>query len=150
MKNIFTQEVTQEVINRINQLTPETKALWGKMTVAQMLAHCNVTYELVYDNKIPKATGIKKFLLTAFVKKAVVSETSYKRNSQTGSHFIIKETKDFHDEKTRLIAYLEKTQALGEKEFEGKESNSFGALNATEWNNMFYKHLDHHLGQFGV
>jgi hypothetical protein len=34
--------------------------------------------------------------------------------------------------------------------FEGKESNSFGALNSTEWNNMLFKHLDHHLNQFGV
>ena len=34
--------------------------------------------------------------------------------------------------------------------FEGKESNSFGPLTKGEWNNMFYKHLDHHLSQFGV
>ena len=43
-----------------------------------------------------------------------------------------------------------KTQELGEAHFEGKESHSFGPLNKTEWNNMFYKHADHHLTQFGV
>ena len=150
MKNIFTQEVTQEIIDRINKLTPETKALWGKMNVAQMLAHCNVTYELVYENKIPKAKGLKRFLLTLFIKKTVVGDTPYKKNSQTAPHFLMKEDKDFEKEKARLIAYLEKTQELGVSHFEGKESNSFGPLNSNEWNNMFYKHLDHHLGQFNV
>ncbi|MCJ8164098.1 hypothetical protein MKJ04_04535 [Pontibacter sp. E15-1] len=31
-----------------------------------------------------------------------------------------------------------------------QESHSFGRLSSQEWNNMFYKHLDHHLSQFGV
>jgi hypothetical protein len=58
--------------------------------------------------------------------------------------------KDFNKEKERLIAYLNKTVQLGETHFEGKENHGFGKLSAVEWNNMFYKHLDHHLTQFGV
>ena len=49
-----------------------------------------------------------------------------------------------------LIQYIQKVQQLGEQHFDGKESLSFGTLNKTEWNNMFYKHIDHHLRQFGV
>ena len=56
----------------------------------------------------------------------------------------------FEREKKRLIDYINKTQALGTAFFEGKESNSFGNLTANEWNNTFYKHLDHHLQQFNV
>ena len=58
--------------------------------------------------------------------------------------------KDFETEKRRLIDYLRRTQELGENYFDGKESLSFGRLNKQQWNNMFYKHLDHHLRQFGV
>ena len=50
----------------------------------------------------------------------------------------------------RLIDYINRTQQLGENHFDGKESHSFGPLTKTEWNNMFYKHLDHHLAQFGA
>jgi len=39
---------------------------------------------------------------------------------------------------------------LGEAHFDKKESHSFGVLTKGEWDTMFYKHLDHHLGQFGV
>ena len=150
MKNIFEESVTNQVVNRINSLTPETAPKWGKMNVAQMLAHCCVTYEMIYDDTHPKATGFKKFMLKMYIKGVVTNETPYKKNSRTAPQFIIADQREFEKEKKRLIDYIEKTQKLGEAHFEGKESNSFGALSAAQWNNSFYKHLDHHLTQFGV
>ena len=49
MINIFSQEGAQDFIHRINKLTPASRALWGKMSVDQMLAHVNVAYEMVYE-----------------------------------------------------------------------------------------------------
>ena len=80
----------------------------------------------------------------------VVNDKPYKRNGQTAPAFVIKEDKDFETERARLIAYIDQTQVLGVAYFDGKESHSFGSLNISEWNNMLYKHLDHHLSQFGV
>ncbi len=150
MKNIFTNETTNEIIARINALTNETQALWGKMQVAQMLAHCSVSYETIYTNKHPKPNAFVKFILKNFVKKYVVNEKPYKKSSQTAPYFIIADERDFEAEKKKLIDYILKTQELGENAFEGKESVSFGAMTKNEWNNMLYKHLDHHLSQFGV
>jgi hypothetical protein len=150
MKNIFTTETTNEIIARINSLTNETQALWGKMHVAQMLAHCSVSYETIYTNKHPKPNAFVKFILKNFVKKYVVNEKPYKKSSQTAPYFIIADERDFEIEKKKLIDYILKTQELGENAFEGKESVSFGAMTKNEWNNMLYKHLDHHLSQFGV
>jgi len=148
--NIFTTEISNVVIERINKLTPETKAQWGKMNVAQMLAHCNVTYEMVYDNIHKKPNSFLRFILKKLVKPNVVNEKPYKKNNGTAPQFIINGSKIFEAEKQRLIAYIQKTQQLGENHFDGKESLSFEILNVTEWNNMFYKHLDHHLIQFGA
>lgn len=150
MQNIFQKEDCDQFINRISELTPDSKGLWGKMSVAQMLAHCNVTYEMVYDNIHPKPNGFMKFILKLLAKKTVVGDKPYPRNVGTAPQFIIKNDRDFEIEKSRLIAYINKTQELGEKEFEDKESHSFGKLTSKEWNNMFAKHLDHHLSQFGV
>lgn len=74
----------------------------------------------------------------------------YKKNSRTTPEFLASNDKDFDTEKQRLIAYLSKTQELGEAYFNNKESHSFGPLSVKEWHAMFYKHLDHLLGQFGV
>ena len=150
LPNIFTRSVTDEVIGRINNLTPATQPKWGKMSVSQMLAHCCVTYEMVYENIHPKPSAMVRFLLKAFVKDAVVSEKPYKHNSRTAPAFLVTDEKVFETEKKRLIDYLNKTEPLGIGHFDGKESLSFGKLNKQEWNNMLYKHLDHHLTQFGV
>lgn len=150
MGNVFSKEGIQALIERINNLTPESTPLWGKMSVDQMLAHCNVTYELAYTDKHPKPGSIKKFFLKMFVKPIVVNNKPYPKNSRTAPEFIIADSKEFEKEKERLINYINETQALGKEHFEGRESHSFGPLSASEWNNMFYKHLNHHLNQFGV
>lgn len=150
MKNIFKKSITDEVIGRINSLTPTTQPDWGKMNVGQMLAHCCVTYEMMYDGNHPKPNPVMGFMLRTFVKDTVVSEKPYKKNSRTAPAFLITDERNFEAEKKRLIDYMQKTQALGESHFDMKKSHSFGKLTVTEWNNMFYKHLDHHLTQFGV
>lgn len=150
MENIFLPQTVNAYENRISNLTPNSKPLWGKMNVAQMLAHCNVVYEMIYEDIHPRPKGLMKFILKSFIKKFVVGPKPYKKNTKTAPAFLIVDERDFQKEKSRLIAYLHKTQELGENHFDGKESHSFGALNITEWNNMFVKHLDHHLQQFGV
>lgn len=150
MKNIFDQNISNEIIERINQLQPAAKAEWGKMNVSQMLAHCNVTYEMVYDDIHPKPNFLKRLMLKLFVKSIVVSDKPYKKNNPTDTAFKIEGDKDFNKEKARLIAYIKKVQQDGTATFDGKESHSFGPLSIAEWNNLFYKHLDHHLQQFGV
>ncbi len=124
MKNVFNPADTATLSSRINKLTLYTQRLQGKMTVSQMLAHCNVSYEFVYDDIHPKPNAFKKLRL--LVKRYVVGEKPYKRNSQTAPEFIVKENKNFEVEKNRLIAYIKKTQEFSASHFENKDSHSFG------------------------
>ncbi|TDL99531.1 MAG: hypothetical protein C4K58_06445 [Flavobacteriaceae bacterium] len=150
LPNIFSKEVSQQIIKRIDLLDSNSKPLWGKMDAAKMLAHCNVTYEMAFENIHPKPNFLVSLMLKTFVKKQVTSDALYPKNSRTAPAFIINSQKDFQKEKQRLLGYIQKTVDLGEDYFQGKESLSFGKLSKEEWNNMFYKHLDHHLNQFGV
>ena len=151
MKNLFDATDLKTTINRINQLASDTKPNWGKMNVAQMLAHVNVSYEMAHENIHPKANFLVRFMLKTFVKPTVCGPKPYPKNTRTAPVFVMTEkTKDFAVEKKRLIDYLQKTHDLGPAHFAGKASPSFGALTADEWNVLFAKHLDHHLTQFGV
>ena len=150
MQNIFDTKEAEELINRVNALTPKTKPQWGKMSVDQMLAHCNVAFDMAYTDKYPKAGGLKKIMLKLFVKNAVVGPKPYPKNGRTTPEFIIEGSRDFNKEKQILIDYIKKTNALGASSFEGKENINFGPLSSKEWNTMFSKHMDHHFNQFGV
>ena len=151
MQNIFDAKDTQLYIDRINELTPSSQRKWGKMNVSQMLAHLNVAYYMIFEPEKHKKPGvIARFFLKKFVKDKVTNDKPYRQNLPTSPIFIMTTEKDFEIEKKKLIGYLQKVQQLGSAAFEGKVNISFGKLSSVEWNNMFAKHLNHHLEQFGV
>lgn len=151
IKNIFDKSVCDELAQRINKLTETSQPKWGKMRVDQMLAHCSVSYEYVFEpNKYKKPGALMRLIMKLFVKNLVVGDKPYKKNSQTAPDFIIQGTKNFNEEKSKLLDYLYKVQGLGAEHFDNKESHAFGKLTQNEWNNMFYRHLDYHLNQFDV
>lgn len=151
MQNVFDAKDAQEYINRINNLTPETQRKWGKMSVDQVLAHLNVAYDLTFTSeKFPKPSFIAKFLLSKFVKPKITNEIPYKQSLPTSPAFIIADERNFEEEKAKLIGNIQRVQQLGREAFEGKENINFGKMTAQCWNNMFAKHLNHHLDQFGV
>ena len=151
MQNVFDAKDAQEYINRINNLSPETPKKWGKMSVNQVLAHLNVAYDLTFTpEKFPKPNFIAKFLLSKFVKPKITNEIPYKPSLPTSPVFIIADERNFEEEKAKLIGNIQRVQQLGKEAFEGKQNINFGKMTAQGWNNMFAKHLNHHLDQFGV
>jgi hypothetical protein len=151
IEDMFDQQGKERMIARINALRPDSKPSWGKMSVGQMLAHCNVPYEMTHEPGKHKSPGfIDKFFAKLFAKSTAVGNQPYKKNGPTAPAFVIKDPKNFEAEKTRLVAYINKTFGQGSKHYEGLENMNFGKLSAKEWNTLFSKHLDHHLCQFGV
>ncbi len=148
--NLFDHAEADAAIRRIEALTPDSKPLWGKMSVAQMLAHCNVAYDMVYTGQHTRPNPLLRWVLRTMVKDKVVGPAPYPRNTPTAPAFRIKDERDFSKERARLIAYVRRVASEGASALEGRESPSFGPLTAAEWNVLFSKHLDHHLTQFGV
>lgn len=149
--NIFDPKTTELLTERINKLTAQTTPQWGKMTVGQMLAHCSVAYDQAFDPNTKRPPMPVRFLLKLFLKGRLTdSTTPYKKNSGTAPAFLITDAREFEKEKVKLLGHIQKVEKLGENYFENKEATSFGKMTANEWNNLFYKHLDHHLTQFGV
>jgi hypothetical protein len=149
-ENIFSTEVATKFVDRINQLTETTPNQWGKMDVSQMMAHCNVSYEMAFNEKYKKSSRFLRFILKNLAKKGLVNESPLKKNSSTASEMIIKTPKKFNDEKAVLIDYINQFPEKGEQYFHLKDHPGFGVMTTQEWNNFYYKHLDHHLTQFGV
>jgi Protein of unknown function (DUF1569) len=151
IEDMFNPQGKEKMLSRINALTPTSKALWGKMSVGQMLAHCNVAYEIVHEPGKHSPPGpVGKFFARVFAKGTVIGDRPYQQSSPTAPMFVIKDSRDFDLEKTRLIGYINKTFQQGAAHYDGLENMTFGKLSSREWNTLFSKHLDHHLRQFGV
>ncbi len=150
LPNVFNNQTTQACLTRLEKLTPTTTPQWGKMNSAQMLAHLNVAYTASDLSTASKKSFITKLMMKLFVKKIVVGESPYAKNSRTAPEFIISDERVFEKEKSILVNNIKDIETKGVKYFEGRENPAFGVLTTQEWSNLFYKHIDHHFTQFGV
>lgn len=151
LPSIYTAETTVALAARIDSITNETPALWGKMNVGQMLSHCCVPYQQILGENTDKLGKFMKWLLKTFLKASMVNETSYKPNMPTGPTFVrVNQEFDVDVEKRKLKKYIRQIQEMGPEQLAAKPSLSLGMLTPLEWNNLLYKHIDHHLRQFGV
>ena len=147
IKNLFDASVKQDIINRINKLTRDSKALWGKMTVGQMLAHCQMPIGVAEGTHKLKRTFIGK-LLGPLVKSILYNDKPFKRELPTDKSFIMTGTeKEFEKEKSTL---LEMINNFTEQNMVDTPHPFFGKLTNEQWSRGTWKHLDHHLQQFGV
>lgn len=147
MENLFTSTAT--LVERINKLTADKKAIWGKMTVSQMLAHCQEPLYIALGEKHLKG-GLMAFLFGKIAKNQLLRDQPFKRNLPTAPGFVIKDERNFETEKNKLVTLLHKFGKTDPEEIAKKPHPFFGNLTAEEWNTLQYKHLDHHLNQFGV
>ncbi|MFL0161253.1 DUF1569 domain-containing protein [Aquirufa salirivi] len=148
--SIFSSETSQQIFDRIDALQPDSPALWGKMNVSQMLAHLCVPYEQIKGENTQQVPWFMKLILKLFLKKTLTNELPYQKNTPTAPAFIKVEIHDYENEKRRLKSYIGDIEKLGAVQLCQQPSLSLGMLKESEWNNMLYKHLDHHLKQFGV
>jgi hypothetical protein len=148
--NLFTPLALVQLQARIDQLQPDSRPLWGKMNVSQMLAHCCIPFEQALHMQHDGPNMLMKIVLRLFFKKSMINEVPYRHNLPTAPSFIIDDERSFEAEQFRLKQLLQTFSSKGEAHFEGKKQITLGALSAKAWNNLMYKHLDHHLRQFGV
>lgn len=149
MQSLFNSQDSQKVIDRINKLTPDTKGLWGKMTVSQMLAHSQTTLEVALDERKLKG-GLMGFLFGKIAKNKLMKEGPFKKNLPTAPSFLVKDERVFENEKSKLISLIQRFSSSNPADIATRPHPFFGKLTEQEWNTLQYKHLDHHLTQFGV
>lgn len=149
MENLFTTEGNQKIVDRINKLQSTSTSQWGKMTVDQMMSHCIAPLDIVFGDLHLKMNPIMAFFGRTFIRKQVLSDKEFKKDSPTATLFIRTGNYNFDDTKSELMEKVKKfTQ--GPQVIKTNKHPFFGTMTNEEWNKIQWKHLDHHLRQFGV
>lgn len=150
MNSLFESETHQDILYRIAKLSENSIANWGKMKVGQMLKHCQLPLEVALGKRKMKTnTGFLKKMVFKLFKPLMYNDKPWKRNLKTPKEFVITEPQIFSVEKDILIALI--------YEFASKKDSTnwsvhpfFGHFTTNQRGQMQYKHIDHHLTQFGV
>jgi uncharacterized protein DUF1569 len=148
MKNLFQREAVDEMISRIDKLQPASQRQWGKMDVAQMMAHCSAALDMASGRLNPPRILIGR-LIGRFVMPIYTNEKPLSRNNPTDKKLVVADPRDFLREQEQLKLKLREFQEGGEAGCTKHPHPFFGALTPEQWSRGMYKHLDHHLRQFG-
>ncbi len=148
MKNLFEPDAMQEVVTRIQQLSPSSQRQWGKMDVAQMMAHCSAALEMASGKLIAKRTLLGR-IVGPRLRHLLTDDTPFPRNSPTAKELKVGPC-DFTPERERLQQCVRRFHEGGESQCTKHPHPFFGEITPLQWSTGMYKHLDHHLKQFGV
>lgn len=153
MKTMFDAPVRVALQRRVQQLSPDSKALWGKMDIGQMTRHCNLWNEWVlgkgrYAGHIYKQDLLGK-LFGQWALKSNTKDGKLMGKNMPAGQFAIKDkvSTDLQTEKDRWSGYIADYAHFSNDRF---AHDFFGKMTREQIGIFVYKHLDHHLRQFGV
>jgi len=153
MKDLFDPILVEDTKQRILQLRLESERQWGSMAVAQTLAHCTSGIEMAKGVIHAKRAPFPANLLGPFIKRLVFRDDKpMRRNSPSSPELFSADPTqcELQRERSRLIAAIDSFSSQGAACCSSYPHPFFGALNPKQWAILMYKHVDHHLRQFGV
>jgi hypothetical protein len=148
MNSIYDKTSNEAIISRINKLTENTQAEWGKMTVDQMFKHCIAAIEIAYGEKEIKVNLMMK-ILGKLVKNKIFN-SDFQRNSPTAQEFVFADKYEFESAKNILIQKFSRFSNEGKSAITVMNHPFWGKMSYEDWDKLMWKHMDHHLRQFGV
>lgn len=148
MKSVFDNNVRQELVNRINSLTPQHQAQWGKMNAFQMAKHCTSCEDMFHGKIKIKRVFIGRLIGPMLLKKALKADAPFGRNAPTAP--ILKTTSDSGDIEQQKKDWISRIEQYASYQDINYVHPFFGPMTKEQIGVFAYKHADHHLRQFGV
>ena len=150
MTSLYQPATLSRIKERITRLKPDSQRQWGKMRPAQAVAHCAEAMEWAIGDVCPPRLFLGQ-IIGRMIKSKVLSEGEpMRKNSPTAKTLIITDDRDLAAEQKRLCGLIDRFAAAGPAGCTAHPHSFFGPLTPDEWAILMYKHLDHHLRQFGV
>lgn len=150
MKDFFEPAVQTELTQRLRAMRHDNARQWGLMNAGQVLAHCSIGMQMV-TGELRLRRALVGYLFGGFVKRLVTRDDGpLRRNTPTAPELVVTDEKDFETERAQLLARIEALAAAGPAACTSHPHAFFGSMTPQQWSVLTYKHLDHHLRQFGA
>lgn len=150
MANLYEVARAEEVKERVARLRPDSQRLWGKMNAAQTLAHCSAAMEWAVGDRIAPRMFVGRIIGRIVKSVALRNDEPMRQNLPTAKDLVVNDDRDLRTERERLRGLIDRFVTAGPAGCTTHPHSFFGRLMPQEWATLMYKHLDHHLRQFGV
>lgn len=149
MKTLFDPIINAEILNRIERLNSSSKPKWGKMNVEQMLTHLYLSLQVNFG-EIELKRGLLGLFFSGISRNILLGEKPFPKHLPADKKVLAKEVSSFSSEKKKVENSIKMYLESGPEGLSKKPHNILGKITTEESSFLSYKHLDHHLRQFGV
>ena len=146
MKSIWQQDVRRELADRIGALPSDRQPQWGRFTAPQMICHLAESLKMAMgDLKVaPKRLPIRYTPL----KQLIIYLAPFPKGAPTAPELLAREPRDLATDVADLQGLLARAASARTTD-SWPEHPAFGKLSTRAWGVLIYRHVDHHLRQFG-
>ncbi|MBI4902219.1 MAG: DUF1569 domain-containing protein [Acidobacteria bacterium] len=144
MKSIWDESAREELLARFGKLRVEQRPRWGKLDVAHMLAHVCDPMRAAMGEMV--VTDKDTFLKNPLMRWLIIYVVPWPKGAPTAPEFTVRTEADL----SSGIAAVQATMTRFAVCVTPKPHPAFGDLSRKDWGCLTWRHIDHHLRQFGV
>jgi hypothetical protein len=147
MKSIWQKASRQELSDRLGNLAWDHPAEWGKFTAPKMVCHLADSLRMAMgDLKVaPKRLPIRYPPL----KQLIIYVAPFPKSAPTAPELLVRAPQDWTNDIEDVRSLLARA-ASARLTDSWPEHPAFGKLSKRAWGVLIYRHMDHHLKQFGA
>jgi hypothetical protein len=146
-KTLWNESSRQELVERLTNLTPDSRPLWGKMDAPRMLAHIGSTFRMAKGELI--AAPKNRPFRYPVIKQLIVYWIPFPKGAPTAPELLSRTVMDWNENVDDVRAQIESFTTRDRNGPWGRHP-LFGTLTPREWGVLGYRHTNHHFTQFGI
>ena len=146
-RSIWNAQTRQELLDRLERLTPEATPLWGRMNAPQMLAHV-ADWMLMAKGELRTAARDLPIRHPP-LKQLVIYWLPFPKGVPTAPELLVRVPSDWAIERAAVRQHVQSFDDLDPRTL-WLDHPAFGKMTPTAWGVLGYRHTDHHFRQFGV
>ncbi|HEV3050633.1 MAG TPA: DUF1569 domain-containing protein [Longimicrobium sp.] len=147
MPTLFDDAARAGIHARIDRLTADRRPLWGKMNVGQMIVHLTAQLRTGLGELAcaPKKTPLDNWLM----RRLLIYVLPWPKGTPTAPELLAQPSTTWEQDLAALRAAMDRFAARGPGGVWAVHP-AFGRLTGRMWGVLAWRHLDHHLRQFGA
>ncbi|HKO00370.1 MAG TPA: DUF1569 domain-containing protein [Thermoanaerobaculia bacterium] len=147
MKSLWQDDSKAEILRRIAEVDGGTKGKWGSFTADRMLSHLVESLKMAVGELDVKS---KKLPIRYFpLKQLILYVLPFPKGTPTAPELLAGKAEPVDELKSELRRLIAKFSEMAGRA-EWHEHPAFGTMTKNAWGVLVYRHMDHHLRQFGV
>lgn len=147
LSTVHSEDDRTSLTVRIRTLRPDSARRWGKMTVAQMVGHCELFDRWIQRGEPNRQTLVGRLVGRPVLRRMLRPDKEMARNVPTMPELIPQVGTELSAARGAWLTSLERYADYSADTF---VHDFFGPLSYEEVGAFVWKHADHHLKQFGA